>query len=214
MKIKLLKLLLALFLTFGTIHIIAQEKKNQMVISGILVHYDEIIKNDHQKAIDDYYLYPVDPGFELLFKRNLANNFSFGTGLCFQNGKISTVGQHRFHFSEISIPIQIFKEFVLDPINGLCVTTGLYGGKMLLTKAEGADSHENWYEISEFDKTPYSNDALFLDLYLGIGYIYTLSKKSHLSLIPFGKYRIEPDWFNYFQEKFHYGIKLSYTFSL
>ncbi len=145
--------------------------------------------------------------------RNLNNYFSLGTGVCYQKGRISDFirNPYRFNFTEVSIPFLLSSLFKLDEKNGLIITTGLYGGKTILHKAEGTGSIDGWYEIHDFDKSWYSDDVFFLDIYFGAGYSYSISKKSKISLTPFAKYRANNVWLNEFQKKLHYGAKLNFS---
>jgi hypothetical protein len=191
----------------------AQEAKNKIVISGILAHYEQISKYRRAKYVDGYYQYPVDPGIEVLYLRNLNKNISLGTGICYQKGKIMDFifNPYRFHFAEVSIPILFNSSFKFDEKNGLLISTGLYGGKTILLKAENTGSAYGWQENPYFDIGYYSDDEFFLDLYFGAGYSYSISQKSNISIMPFIKYRANTVWLNDFQEKLHYGLKLSYS---
>jgi hypothetical protein len=194
----------------------AQEAKNTIDISGILAHYDQISKYEGAKYIIGYYQYPVDPGIEALYFRNLNNNISLGTGICLQKGRITDfiINPYRFHFAEVSIPVLFSSRFKFDERNGLLITTGLYGGKTILRKAESASNVYDWYEIPDFNIGWYSDDVFFLDIYFGAGYSYSILQKSSISIMPFVKYRANTVWLNSFQEKLHYGVKLSYSVNL
>jgi hypothetical protein len=95
------------------------------------------------------------------------------------------INQYRFHFADVSIPILFSSHFNLDERNGLLITTGLYGGKAILLKAESTGSTDGWHEFSDFDISWYSDDAFFLDIYFGAGYSYSISQKSSISIMPF-----------------------------
>jgi hypothetical protein len=193
----------------------AQEAKNKIVISGILAHYEQISKYGSANVVPGYYQYPVDPGIEVLYLKNLNKNISLGTGICYQKGKIMDFmyNQYRFHFAEASIPFLLSSHFNLDERNGLLISTGFYGGKAILLKAESTSSTDGWHEISDFDIGWYSDDVFFLDIYFGAGYFYSISQKSSISIMPFVKYRANTVWLNEFQKKLHYGVKLSYSFN-
>jgi hypothetical protein len=193
----------------------AQEAKNKFVLSGILAHYDQISKYGSAKVVPGYYQYPVDPGIEVLYLRNLNKNISLGTGICYQKGKIMDfiINQYRFHFAEVSIPILFNSRFKFDERNGLLISTGLYGGKTILKKAESAGKLGGWYKFPDFDISWYSDDEFFLDIYFGAGYSYSISQKRSISIMPFVKYRANTVWLNEFQKKLHYGVKLSYSFN-
>ncbi len=127
-----------------------------------------------------------------------------GTGICYQKGKIMDfiINQYRFHFAEVSIPILFYSRFKFDERNGLLISTGLYGGKTILIKAESAGKLGGWYKFPDFDISWYSDDEFFLDLYFGAGYSYSISQKSNISIMPFIKYRANTVWLNDFQEKY------------
>lgn len=137
-----MKILIFVLIFFSVIELQAQEAKNTFIVSGILAHYGQISKYRKAKYVYGYYLYPVDPGVEVLYLRNLNNNIFLGTGVCYQKGKIMDfiINQYRFHFTEVSIPVLLSRSFNFDKRNGLLITTGLYGGKTFLLKAESASN--------------------------------------------------------------------------
>jgi len=190
--------------------------KNTIVLSGILAHYEDISKYGHN--VIGYYQYPVDPGIEVLYFRNLNNNISLGTGVCYQKGRTMDFikNQDRYHFAEVSIPILFSRHFNFDKRNGLLIATGLYGGKTILLKAEFTGSTDGWYEIPDSDiglYPDYSDDVFFLDIYFGAGYSFSFTQKRIISIMPFVKYRVNTVWLNSIQKKLHYGVKLSYSIS-
>lgn len=214
MKKTLLFIQLMILLQFANL-VCAQEAKNKIVISGILAHYEQISKYGSAEVIIGYYQYPVDPGIEVLYLRNLSKNISLGTGICYQKGRISDFIRNpsRFNFDEVSIPFLLSSRFKFDKRNDLLITTGLYGGKTIFRKAEFIDNLNAWYEHRDFNIEWYSDDVFFLDIYFGAGYSYSISQKSSISIMPFVKYRANTVWLNDFQKKLHYGVKLSYSFN-
>jgi hypothetical protein len=208
-----MKIFILIVIIISGIPLRAQETKNSIVLSGVLAHYEQISKYRSAKVVPGYYLYPIDPGIEVLYLRYLNKNISLGTGICYQKGRISDfiINPDRFNFSEVSIPFLLSSRFKFDERNGLLITTGLYGGKTILRKAEFIDSLNAWHENSDFDISWYSDDVFFLDIYFGAGYSYSISPKSSISIMPFIKYRANTVWLNDFQEKLHYGVKLSYS---
>ncbi len=189
--------------------------KNTIVFSGILAHYEDISKYGDTHNVIGYYQYPVDPGIEVLYFRNLNNNISLGTGVCYQKGRTMDFikNQNRYHFAEVSIPILFSSHFNFDKRNGLLIATGLYGGKTILLKIEGTGSTDGWHETPDCDMKWYPDDALFLDIYFGAGYSYLFTQNSIISIMPFVKYRVNTVWLNSIQKKLHYGVKLSYSIS-
>jgi hypothetical protein len=210
-----MKIFILIVIIFSVIQLQAQEAKNTIVLSGLLAHYEQISKYGSAKVVPGYYQYPIDPGIEVLYLRNLNKNISLGTGICYQKGRISDFirNQYRFNFAEVSIPLLLSSHFKFGERNELLITTGLYGGKTILRKAESTGSVDGWHEISDFDIGWYSDDVFFLDIYFGAGYSYSISQKSSISIMPFIKYRADTVWLNDFQEKLHYGVKLSYSFN-
>jgi hypothetical protein len=208
-----MKIFILIVIIISGIPLRAQETKNSVVLSGVLAHYEQISKYRSAKVVPGYYQYPVDPGIEVLYLRNLNKNISLGTGICYQKGKIMDfiINPYRFHFAEVSIPILFYSHFKFDERNGLLISTGLYGGKTILIKAESAGKLGGWYKFPDFDISWYSDDEFFLDLYFGAGYSYSISQKSNISIMPFIKYRANTVWLNDFQEKLYYGLKLSYS---
>lgn len=191
----------------------AQEIKNTIVLSGILAHYEQISKYNSADVVPGYYQYPVDPGIEVLYLRNLNNNLSLGTGINLQRGRITDfiINSYRFNFTEVSFPVLLSSRLKLKERNGLLITTGLYGGKTILRKAESASNVYDWYEIPDFNIGLYSDDEFFLDIFFGAGYSYSISEKRAISIVPFIKYRANTVWLNSFQQKLHYGVKMSYS---
>jgi hypothetical protein len=208
-----MKIFILIVIIFSCIQLQAQETKNTIVLSGVLAHYEQNSKYGSAKAILGYYHYPVDPGIEVLYLRNLNKNISLGTGICFQRGRTSDfiINPDRFNFDEVSIPVLLSSRYKFHERNGLLITTGLYGGKTILRKAEFIDNGNAWHEHRDFNIGWYSDDVVFLDIYFGAGYSYSVSQNRIISIMPFVKYRANTVWLNDFQEKLHYGVKLSYS---
>ncbi|HRX10913.1 MAG TPA: hypothetical protein P5210_04655 [Draconibacterium sp.] len=97
-----MKIFILIVIIISGIPLRAQETKNSVVLSGVLAHYEQISKYRRAKYVHGYYLYPVDPGIEVLYLRNLNKNISLGTGICYQKGKIMDFifNPYRFHFAE------------------------------------------------------------------------------------------------------------------
>lgn len=208
-----MKIFILIVIIISGIPLRAQETKNSVVLSGVLAHYEQISKYRSAKVVPGYYQYPVDPGIEVLYLRYLNKNTSLGTGFCYQKGRISDFIKNpdRFNFAEVSIPLLLSRHFKFEESNGLLITTGLYGGKTILHKAEFIDNGNAWHENRDFNIEWYSEDVFFLDIYFGAGYAYSFSQNRIISIMPFIKYRANTVWLNDFQEKFHYGVKLSYS---
>lgn len=208
--------LLVLLLAFSTSLLNAQEVKNQITISGIATHYDEIQKSSRAKYFNGYYLYPVDPGIEILYSRKLFKDFFIATGLSFQQGRIATLidSKRRFQSKELSVPVFITFSPKISNKSGLLFTSGLYGGKLIRVKAEDPGKTEVWHEIPKSAVEKFSDDDLFVDIYFSAGYYQTFSKIGKLSLNPYIKFRSNTTWLNYYERRIHYGIKLSYIIGL
>ena len=174
-----MKIIIIILIFFSVFQLQGQENKNTLVLSGILAHYDQIRKYGSAKVVPGYYQYPVDPGIEVLYLRKLNNNISMGTGISYQKGKIMDfiINTERFHFAEISVPFLLSSRLKFNERNGLLITSGLYGGKTILLKAESASSVYDWNEIPDFNLAWYSDDVFFLDIYFGAGYSYSFSQK-------------------------------------
>jgi len=211
-----MKILIFILIFFSVFQLQAQEAKNTIVLSGMLVHYEQISKYPSAKVTPGYYQYPVDPGIEVLYLRNLNNNISLGTGICLQKGKIMDfiINRKRFHFAEVSFPVLLNSRLKLNERNGFVFATGLYAGKTILLKAESEGKFGGWYKSPDFDIGWYSDDKFFLDIYFSAGYSHSFTQNRIISVVPFVKYRVNTVWLNSFQKKLHYGVKLSYSVNL
>ncbi len=76
-----MKIFILIVIIISGIPLRAQETKNSVVLSGVLTHYEQISKYRSAKVVHGYYQYPVDPGIEVLYLRNLNKNISLGTGI-------------------------------------------------------------------------------------------------------------------------------------
>lgn len=196
--------------------VFAQEAKNTFVLSGNLTHFAQI--SDHRDTERGSYTYPFDPGIEALYFRHLFKNISLGTGIGYQKGRNSDFihNQRKFDFVEVNIPVLLSRYYKFDKRKGMLITTGLYGGKTFLRKVEWMGSATGWLNQPDFDpELSYkSNDVVFLDIFFGAGYSYSILQKSSISVMPFAKYRVNTVWLNAFQKKIIYGVKLSYSIHL
>jgi hypothetical protein len=194
----------------------AQEKKNEITISGIAAHYDELQVYHGAKYIYGYYHYPVDPGIELLYSRKLSFDAYLGTGVNFQTGKIASYvnSRRRFQFMELSVPVILTMCPQINNRSGLLFIFGVYWGKLIWVRAEDEGKSENWPEVPMSAVGYYSDNIFFSDLYFSTGYFHSFPEVGKLSLTPFIKYRTNTTWLNYYEKKFHYGIKLSYTIGM
>jgi hypothetical protein len=214
MKQKKIILFLLLSILVGQIHLLGQEKKNTITLGGITAHYINNEKYDLIGPFHGYYKFPVDPGFELLYFRSLSKNIKIGTGLDFQKGRVASYmsGLRRFKFEEISVPIMLQCESMLNEKNNLFLTMGIYAGKTILLKAASPTSNENWNDYQDFSIIEnYSGDVYFADIYFDAGYSKSITKVGNISIAPFVKYRMNTTWLNYHQKKTQFGLKLIYS---
>lgn len=198
-------------LLFFSTFLNAQEKKQSISFNGILSHYmkaeDSYLGLEH-----GYYFYPITPGIELLYKLKLNNKLVLGLGINYQFGRNASnvSGPRRFKFQELSIPVILQKEFTLNGKNWH-LTTGIYGGKLIKLIAEHPNKYWEWREWSDYSTLElYSEDEIFIDIYLDIQKQIYSWKKSRLLVAPYTSFRINTTWLTNYQKKLHYGLKISY----
>jgi hypothetical protein len=191
----------------------AQEKKNEITISGIAAHYDGMYKYTRTKSLDGFYLPSIDPGIEISYSR-ICNDFFITTGLNLQQSWVASYTDSflRFISKELAVPVKVTVRSKRNDKSGLLLTSGLYVGKLIRVKVENQGKTETWHEIPKsFLLDIYSDDNLFADIYFSTGFYQSFKKIGKLSLTPFVKYRINTTWLNYYEKKIHYGVKLSYS---
>jgi len=204
--------IIALMFLFFKDKTMAQQGKSDLVFSGTLAHY---IRSGIESGTPGFYVYPVDPGLEVLYQYRLGSAFFISSGLSYQTGRIATLkgAERRFSFGEISVPI-LFKSILVqrEKVN-LFATAGLSYGQMIHLNIEAPTSQSEWIEIPrEFRKYEehYSEKDAFADLLFGLGVSYTLSPKSEFAILPYFKYRVKDNGMEYFRDNKYYGIKISY----
>lgn len=199
------------------ISLFGQEKKNNFTIGGIAAYYISVENHEFEgDRYPGYYRYP-SPGIEFVYMREIFRRFDIGAGINYQLGFVSSyINYHerRFRFHDICFPILLRKYFQVKDYDHLYFTAGIYFGKTNNIKVEYPVS-SGWipwpnYSILE----NYSDDIKYSDLYVDFGYYTSLKKTFSFSIAPFLKYRINPTWLNYHQNKIHIGIKLNYSLNL
>lgn len=214
-SLTILLLIIPVFICLTTA-LSAQEKKNSISANGSLTHYIGIddFKTD---SYEGYYKFPLSPGVELTYSRQIFPRIELSTGINFQrvhvasNVHISYDYLLRFRYNELSIPLLLKISFPLKMQNKWYFTAGDYFGRQAGVIAEVPYS-VGW--VSWEDKNTiagYSSDHNFNDLYFDAGY-----SKWHswgdIEVAGFFKYRVNTTWLNTYQKKPQLGIKLIYSF--
>ncbi|MEN8123174.1 MAG: hypothetical protein ABFS35_22745 [Bacteroidota bacterium] len=185
------------------------QEKNSFQVSGIIAQYQKIEERKFS-PVPGYYHFPLSPGVEIKYSRQIADGMTIGTGINYQKGNVSSVfrTQNRFHFTEVSVPVLIRKSFRFKNQKLYYFSTGVYWGKMTQVTKDYYTSF-GWREHPNIETTPYySDDISFSDLYLDFGYIKPLNPKFDLSFSPWIKYRLNTTWLNHHHKKIHCGIKI------
>lgn len=206
-----IKLLLVFFVLIS-VYCPAQESKSDLVFSGTLAHYFPFGK---ESVTPGYYVYPIDPGLELLYQYQLGSAFFIGSGLSYQMGRISTLkgGERRLRFGEISIPIQIkFILIKIDKVN-LFTTVGYSYGQMIHLDFEEPYVNK-WVNVHTEYEEHYSEKDSFTDLLFGLGLSFPVTEKNALEISPYIKYRLKDYWMEYYRDNVYCGIKISYQLNL
>lgn len=197
-------------------NLFAQNRVDNIKISVSAAHYSNVEEKQLLRHFPGYYEKSFDPGFELMYNLNLKGGFYIGTGLNYQYGRNASYifSLRRFNFSELSIPLLFMLRTSSLKKNGLLLSAGLYGGKIIKIKTQNPSSGGDWLGDMTKRTENYSDDNTFLDLYTDIGYFHKIFNESILSITPFLKYRLNTTWVNYHQQKLHFGIKINYLINL
>ncbi len=190
-----------------------QDKKNNITVSGILARYISVEDQEYNWDRHGGYHGRPSPGAELVYMRSMGSGFELGTGLYYQLGFVSSYinnSEKRFKFNDVSFPVLLKKYFKIKYYDHLYLTTGIYFGKTTNVKSEWPNSF-GWQTYPNYKVENYSDDIVFSDVYFDFGYHTSLQKTGVFSIAPFCKYRINPTWLNYHQNKFHFGIKINYS---
>ncbi len=189
----------------------AQEKKQSIGLNAILSHYMKPA-GSNLGLEHGYYFYPIDPGLEVLYKRKLDNKLVFGFGINYQLGRNASnvSGPRRFKFHEFSVPVILQKELNLNGKNWY-LTAGIYGGKIMKVIAEHPDKYWEWREWSDYNTLEfYSDDEIFMDIYLDVQKEIFSWQNSRLLVSPYTSFRINSSWLTNYQRNIHYGLKINY----
>lgn len=197
-------------------HLLGQEKRNSITVTGSIAHYTGIEDFD-VTPFEGYYTFPVSPGVELIYSRQIFPKVELCTGINLQrvhvasNVDISYDYLLRFKYNELSIPLLMRINFQLKAQNKWYFTLGAYRGRQLGIIAEIPlkGGWGKWNDLTTI--AGYSNDHFFTDIYLDVGYSKTHSW-GDLSIAPFFKYRANPTWLNTYQKNPNWGIKFNFSF--
>ena len=153
----------------------------------------------------------------MVYYRYLTLNTCIGTGLGWQNGKVASYisGLRRFKFDEVGVPFVLRTGFTFCQHYRFFLTTGIILGDMVHITAESPDKNESWHVYKDFDSVEKnSNDTFFVDYYLDAGFSRTIFNQNEISISPFLKNRINTTWLNLHEQRFMYGIKLTYSIKI
>ncbi len=213
---KMKKIIVLFFISVVlTTFVNAQEKKQSISFNTILSHYMKP-KGSDLGLEHGYYFYPIDPGLEFLYKRELNNKLVLGLGINYQFGRNASniSGPRRFKFQELSIPVILQKELILNDKNWY-LTFGIYGGKIMKVIAEHANKYWEWHEWSDYNTLDfYSKDEIFMDICLDVQKEIFVWENSRILIAPYSSLRINSTWLTNYQRKLHYGLKINYELKL
>jgi hypothetical protein len=193
-----------------------QEKKNSFTISGVFAHYIKIEEQNFEPFTppDGYYNFPISPGLEINYSRVLTRGIELETGINFQKVHFSSFVDYirRFRYNEISIPLTLKKTILFSNSNYLTFSSGVYFGTQNNIESDYPTSFawDEWNDLTTIEG--YSDDSFFTDFYFDTGYALQLIPNNYLVLSPFLKYRFNSTWLNHHQNRFHFGIKINYSF--
>lgn len=205
--------LVLVFFVLVSVYCTAQESKSSLVFSGTLAHY---IRSGIESGTPGIYVYPVDPGLELLYQYRLGSAFFISSGLSYQMGRISTLkgAERRFRFGEISVPIQLKSILVRSNKVNLFATGGFSYGQMAHLDWEAPTSANEWVDVRTEYEEHYSEKDSFADLLFGLGVSFPIADQNVLEISPYLIYRLKDYWMGYFRKDLYYGIKISYQLNL
>lgn len=196
----------------------AQEKKNRISLSGSVAQYYGIHDFGKPKTEDSYH-FPVSPGAQFIYWRQIFASVDLGIGINYQKvhyqSQLDTdvpgyFGSRKFQFEEFSIPLLLRKNIPANNHNHCYITLGVYNGRQqnIIVKGYGSPG---WGERDYTTLGGYSNDQFLTDLYLDAGYALHIGGSGEISLAPFYKYRVNQTWVNTYSRKSIVGINLNYS---
>ncbi|HET6559580.1 MAG TPA: hypothetical protein VFG54_19810 [Prolixibacteraceae bacterium] len=195
------------------------EKKNSLSVSATAAQYMGI-HDFGRPAHEESYTFPISPGAEITYWRQISSSVKLGLGINYQKVHHQSQldinipgygGVYKFPYEEISIPLLLRKSFQANNQNHWYITLGVYNGKQRNIKLQGWGS-SGWGPRDYTQLGGYSDDHFFTDLYLDAGYALQLGNNGVISLAPFYKYRVNSTWVNTYLRKSIIGINLNYSF--
>jgi hypothetical protein len=205
-------ILVILFLILSSSSISAQEKKSLVEISGMFAHYSDNSRNINTNSYPSSF---ITPGIEIQYIHLLDSCFWVSSGVGYQY--VSLVSDRdeidKFQFGEISLFLGFELRLFNTKGNSISLSSGINGGKFIDFRWT-VPSKTGWHEALLQNMSRYSEDNYFSDIYFSLNYQPFVNNRNNLVLSPFIKYRIRDNWINYYIEKIHYGIKLSYTIGM
>lgn len=189
----------------GTSNVEAQDSINGIRLNVQISHF--IASEKHT------YFDPLDPGFEIVYRRKLSRSsavlFGVNYSFCKMNYRNSSNGTKQ-SAHEVALPLMFERSIGQKAF----VTIGSYAGWLVSGKV--IKSHKfssGWIDVTNY--SDYSESSKFtMDLYLDFGYIPTLAPKHPISIAPFIKYKLVDNWMEEVRAKTHFGFKVNCTFGL
>ena len=191
-----------------------QDKKNRLVFGSMVTRFNDIELYNFHGSFYGYYEHPAGPGIEAIYYRCLTPNTRIGSGLNWQHGRVASYlsGFIRFRFDEVGVPLVLQTGFTFCRNYRFFLTTGFVFGDVLHINVEILGKYEDWHIYDRFDSAEKnSNDTFFADYYLDAGFSRAIFKQNEISISPFLKNRINTTWLNLHEQRFMYGIKLTYS---
>ncbi len=154
----------------------------------------------------DKYFMPVNPSFEILYKKSLKDKVFLLSGINYSfsiwkhNATFSTKFRRLAH--ELSIPMLIEK-----PLGErTSITFGGYAGWLVKGKEENLNKNTtNWIDITSY--TNYDESSKFTcDLYIST----KIFSGSLISFSPFIKYKLTDNWMEEVRAKTYFGLNVKY----
>lgn len=202
----------------GSKYLNGQEKKNSISLSGTVAQYFGILDFGSPTTEDSYH-FPVSPGAQITYWRQIFSSVELGIGTNYQKvhyqSQLDTdapgyFGSRKFDYEELSIPLLVKKNFPSNDQNHWYITLGAYNGWQRDIMLQ-SHSSPGWGSRDYTKVGGYSKDHFFIDLYIDAGYALPLGSFGEISLAPFYKYRFNSTWVNTYLRKSILGISLNYS---